>query len=415
MLVISWALYLSLTVAGQTFLNFQWDSLLLETGLAAVLFAPLTLAPHLPAREPAPSRAALWLLRLLLFKLMLLSGAVKLLCMDETWWRLTALDFHYFTQPLPTWVAWYASHLPSSIQKISVVIMFAIEMAVPFTMFLPRLGRRLGALALLLLQLLIAVTGNYGFFNLLTAVLCIPLLDDDLLLRLVPRRWRPSFTSPADQPGPHAPTALRIARASLVAVLLFASALSFVRELVRTTPPDLEGVVGGTLRWSERTLLSWGEPLLDRIDPFRCVNGYGLFRSMTTSRPEIVIEGSADGTTWREYAFPWKPGDVARRPAFVAPYMPRLDWQMWFAALNPRHAESWLGSLLLALLEARPEVLSLLGQLPFDRPPQLVRLAYYRYEFTSSEERARTGAWWRRTSLGNLTEPLSLVSFGKVR
>jgi hypothetical protein len=95
--------------------------------------------------------------------------------------------------------------------------------------------------------------------------------------------------------------------------------------------------------------------------------------------------------------------------------MPRLDWQMWFAALNPRHAESWLGSLLLALLEARPEVLALLDPPPFEAAPQLVRLAYYRYEFTSSEERARTGEWWRRTSLGNLTEPLSLASFGKVR
>jgi len=139
------------------------------------------------------------------------------------------------------------------------------------------------------------------------------------------------------------------------------------------------------------------------------VNGYGLFRVMTTERAEIVIEGSRDGVQWSEYGFRWKPGDVRRRPAFVAPHMPRLDWQMWFAALNPEGARDWLLPLLRHVLAGTPEVIALLGDDPFpDAPPHYVRLVYYRYHFSTPRERATSGAWWQRERVGDLTKPLSL-------
>src|SRR6266496_1783807 len=189
-LLLLWMCYLSLSVAGQAFLWFQWDGLLLETGLLAVLYAPSQLLPSLE-RERAPSRTVRWLVWLLLFKLMFLSGITKLASGDPTWRHLTALDYHFWTQPLPPWTAWYAQRLPGWVHKGMTLGMFAIELGVPWLIFAPARLRRLRVVACALLvlgQLGIAVTGNYGFFNLLAIVLCVPLLDDAVLRPVLPLR-----------------------------------------------------------------------------------------------------------------------------------------------------------------------------------------------------------------------------------
>src|SRR5439155_20589574 len=176
----------------------------------------------------------------------------------------------------------------------------------------------------------------------------------------------------AGAPPPEPRWKLRAVRV-VVPVVAILSALAFVREIVQTLP-GTRGGRGGALN----------NPLLDAVAPFRSINGYGLVRMMTTERPEIVIEGSPDGVAWREYGFRWKPGDVTRRPRFVAPHQPRLDWQMWFAALDPDGARGWLLPFVARLLQGSPEVVSLLAENPFpEGPPRYVRLAYYRYRFST--------------------------------
>ena len=390
-LLVLWICYLSLTVAGQTFLWFQWDGLLLETGLLAVLYAPIQLRPSL-VREPAPSTAMRWLVWALVFRLMFLSGITKLVSGDPTWLHLTALDYHFWTQPLPPWPAWYAQWLPEWMHRGMTLAIIAIELLVPWLIAVPdrweRWGRRARYTACGLLvfgQLAIALTGNYGFFNLLAIVLCLSLLDDDALGRVLPLRLAA---------GDPEPRWKQYAIRGLAPLLGLLAALAFAREILQTLP----GTRGGG-----------ANPLLDAVAPLRSVNGYGLFRVMTTERFEIVIEGGADSVHWREYRFRWKPGDPTRRPAFVAPHMPRLDWQMWFAALNPEGAREWLVPLLRHLLVGTPEVLALLGENPFPgAPPRYVRLVYYRYRFSTPTERATRGAWWQRERVGYLTAPLSL-------
>ncbi|MDQ3415456.1 MAG: lipase maturation factor family protein, partial [Verrucomicrobiota bacterium] len=120
-------------------------------------------------------------------------------------------------------------------------------------------------------------------------------------------------------------------------------------------------------------------------------------RVMTKERPEIVIEGSENGIGWKAYEFKWKPGPLDRRPAFVEPHQPRLDWQMWFAALSDVRQNPWFIGLVLRLLENSPDVVSLLGKNPFpENPPRYLRANIYRYHFSSRVEHAQTGAWWRR-------------------
>jgi len=409
-LLFLWAIYLSLVVAGQTFFNFQWDILLLETAVTALFVAPWTLRPRPPFAEAPVPRGGLWLLRALLFKLMFLSGIVKLICLDATWRGLAALDYHYVTQPLPVWTSYYAHHLPQAFQKVSVAIMFAVELGVPFLIVFPRKLRIAGAFVLVGLQGLIAGTGNYGFFNLLTVVLCVTWLDDAFLLRFVPERFRAATDASTSRVRVKA---RRLAYTVAVLVFAYASSLTFVEEMVRTRPPGRIGGLPGKMLDAGALYVDAGEPLLTLIEPFRSISGYGLFRAMTTSRPEIVIETSGDGAAWHEVEFPYKPGDVKRRPRFVAPHQPRLDWQMWFAALSPRRAGPWLERLMLRLLEGSPAVVGLLDDPTLrTKPPRYVRLVMYDYRFTTPQEaRDGGGAWWKRERRGELTSTLSLESF----
>src|SRR2546429_6880738 len=122
---------------------------------------------------------------------------------------------------------------------------------------------------------------------------------------------------------------------------------------------------------------------------------------MTTERPEIIVEGSYDRTDWREYEFKWNPGEVRRARRFVAPHQPRLDWQMWFAALGYYPNQPWFSRFLRRLAAGSPAVLSLLKTNPFpDAPPRYIRAILYDYRFTVRAERRANGAWWRRERRG---------------
>jgi hypothetical protein len=373
-----WAFYLSIVTVGQVFLGYQWDALLLETGLLAILLAPLRLRPRRDAEPAAPGAFAVWLLRWLLFRLMFGSGVVKLRSGDQAWRTLTALRVHYETQPLPTWVGWYAHQLPGWFQTFSTALMFGVELGAPFLIFAGRRGRRIACAAFVGLQLLIAVTGNYGFFNLLTIALCLLLTDDDML----PQRWRLPAASSAPQAAP--PRWLR-------GLLVTAGAVPFLLSLVVASD-----TFGLPVPWPRAVISA-----VDVVSPFRSVNSYGLFAVMTMSRPEIVVEGSADGEVWRPYVFRWKPGDVTRRPAFVAPYQPRLDWQMWFAALGSCESNAWFVRFLDKLLDGSPPVLGLLAENPFpSEPPRMIRATLYDYRFTRIGEAEARSAWWRRKEIG---------------
>ncbi len=174
-LVLLFASYLSLSIAGQTFFSFQWDVLLLETGFLAIFLAPWRWWPK-RGQFPSPSRAALFLLHFLLFKLMLMSGVVKLTSGDASWGNLTALDYHYWTQPLPTVIGWWADKSPEWFKHFSTAFVLIVELAAAFLIWLPRRLRLLGCGVIVLLQIVIGLTGNYAFFNLLTIALCL-LLD----------------------------------------------------------------------------------------------------------------------------------------------------------------------------------------------------------------------------------------------
>jgi predicted DCC family thiol-disulfide oxidoreductase YuxK len=388
-LVLLWLLYLSLASVSGIFLGYQWDCLLLETGLLAIFFAPGQLLPR-PAREKQPSRLALWLLRLLAFKLMFLSGVVKLTSGDPTWRNLTALTYHYETQPIPNMIAWYAHLLPLWFQKASCAGVFVIELGAPFLLFGPRRVRMIGAGALIGLQTLILLTGNYTFFNWLAIALCLLWFDDFALAKILPRRYAMLFPPAISTNRPWRWRWLAIA--PMAAIFLGISPVQIWSELGPL--PGWTSPVTGLYQW---------------LSPLRSINSYGLFRVMTTDRPEIIVSGSDDGRVWKDYEFRYKAGDLQRRPPFVAPFQPRLDWQMWFAALRDCGHNPWFVNFCVRLLQGSPDVLALLGKNPFPgHPPKYVRAWVYDYHFTTWEEHRHTGAWWRRDFKGEYLPPISL-------
>jgi len=377
--------YLSLTIAGQTFLSFQWDILLLETGFLSIFLAPWQLWQKRGQETPV-SRVALFLFKLLLFKLIVMSGVVKLSSGDDCWWNLTALDYHYWSQPLPTMFGWWADQSPEWFKHFSVAFCLVVEIIVPFLIWAPRRPRLIAAGLMIFLQVVIAITGNYCFFNLLTIALCLLLIDDATLVRkyatVIDRRY--SFR-------------LSMCGATVVIIVSLPINAWLIFNAFR---PDAQ--------WPRRLAFAY-----EHLEPFRIVNGYGLFRVMTKDRREIVIEGSADGIDWLPYEFKWKPGNLKRAPGWCAPHQPRLDWQMWFAALGTAQQNPWFIRLAIFLLEGKRDVTQLFAHDPFpNQPPRYVRAILYRYRFTTANERGQTGAWWRREELG---EYLPTVSFQGIR
>ena len=371
-----WLFYLSLYTVGRVFLGFQWDILLLEVGFAAIL---LTFCSAPISTTPLYAVAPWALLRWILFKLMLMSGLVKLASGDNSWWDLTALSFHFETQPLPAWTSWYAHHLPDALLKASVAVMHFIELVLPFFIFGPRKARFVAGFGFLLLQWGIMATGNYGFFNLLTCVLCIPLFDDRFFGRAVQDARSVDESRGVTPRFLVAPAAV----AGLCAVLLVFGAGHFAARFYSYD----------VLPWPLRMAMS-------ETRQFHLTSGYGLFASMTKRRPEIKIEGSLDGREWKTYEFKWKPGDPTARPRFVQPHQPRLDWQMWFAALGNYRRNPWLLEFMRRLAAGSEPVLDLMAYNPFDgAPPNYVRARIAEYRFSDGSPNAEDShnskaAWW---------------------
>lgn len=394
-----WVLYLSFVSAGQIFLSYQWDILLLETGILAIFVAPANTNVHFRSRA-VPSVAILWLFRWLNFRLLFESGIAKLASGDAAWHNLTALNYHYYTQPLPNLIAWLTHQLPDWFHQLSTAFSLGIEIGVPFLFFLPRRPRFVGAALAIFLQILIMFTGNYTFFNLLAITLALMLFDDAF--------WRSTlrkigFSAGADTDKGSPGKSLSRVRPVMIVFTLLAVAVSLVQvtEKIRRKPIPLFGI-------------------RNVIRPLHLVNSYGLFANMTTKRPELIIQGSSEGQEWQTYQFPYKPDSPGDRPRQVAPHQPRVDWQLWFSALaanrsppkNPRY-QRWLINLVVRLLQGEEAVTGLLEENPFpNRPPTYIRILIYDYRFSSFDRLRKTGEWWRTRFKRIYLRPVQLTNQG---
>ncbi|MFE5187899.1 lipase maturation factor family protein [Streptomyces sp. NPDC056628] len=364
--LVPWALYLSIVNVGQTWYSFGWESLLLEVGFAAV---------WLGNDEVAPPVVMLFLLRWILFRVEFGAGLIKMRG-DACWRKLTCLDHHHETQPMPGPLSWFFHHLPKPLHRVEVAANHVTQLVVPFLLFAPQPVATAAAALMIATQLWLVLSGNFAWLNWITIVLALS-----------------AVAFPADPPDrPDAPLWYEVTVLAVAAVL-----------------------VGLSYR-PVANMISRRQVMNRSFDPLHLVNTYGAFGSVSRVRYEVVIEGTADGTPredsdWREYEFKGKPGDPRRWPRQFAPYHLRLDWLMWFAALSPSYAGSWFGTLVERLLENDRATLRLLRRSPFPahEPPRFVRARLFRYRYTTWRELRETGACWERTYVREYLPPTRLA------
>ncbi|TMA71035.1 MAG: lipase maturation factor family protein [Deltaproteobacteria bacterium] len=378
-----WALYLSFVHIGQDWYGYGWEIQLLETGFLAIFLCPLLDPRPFPGR-PVPT-PVVWLLRWLVFRIMLGAGLIKLRG-DPCWRDFTCLYYHYETQPLPNPLSRALHFLPRGFHQIGVLFNHLSELVAPWFIFGPRRFRHSAGSLLLAFQIFLILSGNLSFLNWLTIVPILACFDDSWLRRVLPG-WLVARAERAAETA-------RPSRAQQVAIAA------------------LVGVVAVLSIAPVRNLVSAHQAMNTSFNRLELVNTYGAFGSVGRERHEIIFEGTddqviADDTAWRAYEFECKPGNLARRPCLVAPYQYRLDWQIWFAAMSTPARYPWTLHLVWKLLHNDPGALSLLANDPFpDDPPRYVRARLYRYEFTPPGD--ASGDWWRRTLLGEWLPPLSV-------
>ncbi|MGW0775368.1 lipase maturation factor family protein [Streptomyces sp. NPDC002835] len=356
-----WVLYLSIVNVGQTWYGFGWESLLLETGFLAVF---------LGNEHVEPPVLVLWLLRWLLFRVEFGAGLIKLRG-DACWRDLTCLYFHHETQPMPGPLSRLFHLLPKPVHRIETAANHVVQLGVPVLLFTPQPVASIAAALIVVTQLWLVLSGNFAWLNWLTIVLALSAVDGSLIA--------------GAHPLPRAPLWYQV-------VVLAVTAL----VLVLSYRPALN-------------LFSKHQAMNRSYDALHLVNSYGAFGTVGRVRQELVVEGTDEGTVWREYEFKGKPGDERRLPRQYAPYHLRLDWMMWFAALSPAYARPWFLPFVERLLEGDRDTLRLLRRNPFpDAPPAYVRARLYRYRFTTRRERRETGARWHRTFVREFLAPTRL-------
>ena len=368
-----WVAYLSIVNVGQTWYSFGWESLMLEMGFLAIFLGNDRIAPPV---------LAMWLARLLLFRLEFGAGLIKLRG-DSCWRDLTCLYYHHETQPMPGPLSWFFHHLPKPLHRVEAAGNHFAQLVVPFALFAPQPVAGIAGAIVVVTQLWLVASGNFAWLNWLTILLGCSAIDASSLAALLPIPRQPALIE-----APRWFAALVIVFAALTLMLSY---------------------------WPVRNMISRRQRMNMSFNPFHLINTYGAFGSIGRTRREVVIEGTdeptiTEQTVWKEYEFKGKPGAVRRLPGQWAPYHLRLDWLMWFAAISPQYAYSWLEPFMLRLLQNDAATLRLLRANPFpDSPPQYVRAQLYRYRFTTPAELRRDHVWWHRTLEAPYLRPIALT------
>ncbi len=409
MLVVCFVSFLSFVSAAGDFSGYQSDGMLLEAGFLSLFLAPAGFRPGLGESWP-PVRVARYLLLWEWFRIYFESGVAKIVGGDPEWRNLTAMDDYYQNGPLPTWIGWYAQHLPHWFHAATAGLTLALELVLIFAAFLPRPFRIALFFIVTPWQIGIILTANYTFLNYLVLLLGFLLLDDGFLARFFPNSWKPQLLPvPAAPQAPSGNGAGRDLRQNiqlwLAPLRISVTAVLLVWIFYATTAQMTWMITPAPLPTSPVALL----------DPFRIANRYGLFAVMTRGRYEIEFQGSNDGQTWIAYPFRYKPQELYKAPRIYAPYQPRFDWNLWFASLGEWHDNPLVLRTERRLLSDDPDVLALFAANPFPQgAPRQVRAVLWQYWFTSVAEKREHGPWWRREPLGLYAPAIQLTPGGSI-
>jgi lipase maturation factor 1 len=424
MLIICLVAFVSFISTARDFAGYQSDGMLLEAGFIGLFFAPAGWRPRLGISDP-PSRASRFLLIWLMFRIYFESGIAKILGHDPEWRDFTALDQYYQNGPLPTWIAWYAHHLPHAFHAATAALVLALELFLIFAVFLPRPFRIVLFFLITPWEIGIILTSNYAFLNYLVLLLGILLLDDEFLAKLLPSSIRASAGAESASSGAGSTWSLRKSGSGStwnppenVAARIAPPATWRTRIRLHVQAFFLTWVFYATCVLL-LSMVTRNVPLptgpVRILEPFRIANDFGLFGVMTRDRYEIEFQGSRDGQSWTAYPFRYKPQDVTAPPRIFAPYQPRFDWNLWFASLGSWRENTFVIQVEQRLLQAEPGVLALFAGNPFPgEPPLQVRAVLWQYWFSDWTDKRQHGVWWRRRAIGLYAPTIEREPDGKM-
>lgn len=319
----------------------------------------------------------IWLFRWLIFRIMLGAALIKLRG-DTAWRDLTALYYHFETQPIPNPLSRWFHFLPHGVLRAGVLFNYLAELVAPWFVFYPRIARHTAGVLLVLFQFTLILGGNLSFLNWLTIVPALACFDDSFWAKLLPRAVAGRAMAAAVSARPSLP--MQRAAWGIAAIV----GLLNIQPVVNMISPS--------------------QIMNTSFDPLDLVNTYGAFGSVGRERLNVVFEGTDvevphSQTAWREYPYRGLPVALDKQPPQIAPYQPRLDWQMWFAAMGTPEQYPWTLHLAWKLLHNDPGALSLFASNPFPaNPPRYIRAVLYRYEFARPGNSERQ--WWKRERLG---------------
>ncbi|XP_014210138.1 lipase maturation factor 2 [Copidosoma floridanum] len=459
MFVLLYSLYLSLYQVGQVFMWFQWDELLLEAGILCIVLT-MSWSKKVTPTDPVSLWLVRWLLFRVMFStgaVKLISKCPVWWNLDamgvyfES--QVIPTPLAWYAHHLPAWYLRLNTVFTNVVELVIPFLFFFPIRRIRFIAFYLHV----------FLQAITIITGNYNFYNLLAICLSISLLDDQFFYHRKSKTessqiwkyltnliclavyggilfgtyklfnlelkddWTISSKIGFTQKEFDKAISIVVPASVCVAIASLGIAISYsvvnslfsvkdtskkVKLFVKTV--IINAVVIYIFALSIVPYTTSLYPKLNstlpiqlktqykKMEPFHVVNSYGLFRKMTgvNGRPEIIIEGSnsIEGP-WKEYQFLYKPGNGNNSLPFVAPHQPRLDWQMWFAALGNYHQNPWLMSLAYRILNAQPEVMALLNEVenPFKHsPPKYVRASLFNYHYTPEKNKQSEQAWWTR-------------------
>jgi hypothetical protein len=373
-LAIVWFFYMSFVHAGQEWYGYGWEIQLTETGFLAIFLCPLLDMRPFP-RQPPPMPIIV-LFRWLICRIMFGAGMIKLRG-DQSWRDSTALYYQFETQPMPGPLSRWFHFLPRGILKAGVWFNWLAEIVAPLFVFWPRIGRHIAGIVIILFQFTLILSGNLSFLNWLTIIPALACFDDGFLSKCLPR----TLVEKAETARNNAlPSKSMLVTAWIVTAII---ALLSVEPVFNLASP--------------RQMMNAS------FDPLDLVNTYGAFGSVGQERLNVVFEGttdndSSDNAHWKPYIYKGLPVLTEQRPAQIAPYHYRFDWQMWFASMSTPEEYPWTITLVSKLLHNDPSITGLFAVNPFsDRPPRYIRAVLYRYAFAPSGRPG--GMYWTRTRI----------------
>ena len=398
-LLVCWACFLSFVATWIEFTPSQQDGLLLEVALISMAFAPPGIRPGLGASHP-PRPLAVFMMRWLLLRVMLLSGLVKVFSDGPLWRNWTAMDVMYETSPSPTIAGYWIHQLPHAYHVFEIWFTYAAELLAPLLALIGgRRGRWLAFGLWAMLQAGIQLTTNFGWLNTAAFVLGLLLLDDQMLASAARRlRWA-SLGDFFARATPRAPGAIsRWSLHGLRAVLGLHFALTLYYFADTCSGPFEDPPAAVRL-----------------FRDFRSANGYSLYARFESAHFQIDLEGSNDGgRTWRTYPLRHLPQLPERQPEFIAPYFPRFDYTLHAASLRGSKP-SVVAPTAAHLLARNPRVMALFERDPFtDRPPAVIRMRRYRFTFTDPATLDRTGRYWTREFAGDYQPAMFIDEQGRI-